>query len=330
MKVLIAVSGWGSGRDLYTISGIRHVQTYYLSRWLNELGAEVVYCRVGPAVMDYDESLDFYSKLEVPEADHCLCLEPRGFHARTFQAKDVNVVSGPVPVWRRMGISPFLSAIRRKVPGCVSTLCDMPRALGMEDITFYGIRHPADFPLADRTVELGWAADGSVLVPRQEEGKTRVLLDHGHYNHKEDDSDMLLKSLEPWKDWVTVARFSPHGVEEVDLNSWTPVDQRHPSASYFQATQAHNRSHVFCVTHQESLGLSTLEAAMAGNLVVCRKGFIKSVLLDKMRHVEYEEKPDWKEIFAAIDVDACRQKVKPFDRWMEMAQIVYDQFSKWV
>lgn len=339
VRILIAVSGYPLAHKPETCKGIRHVQTYYLSKYLREMGHEVVYVTVGIGTMNLVESRDYYldsGAYDVPEADHCLCLEPRGFHKRTPEGEERNVnPNAPPKVWKRYGECPFYDAIRAKVPGCIATLCDMPRALGCEDITFYGIRHPADYPLHEQTRELGWAADGEMLKAEQpyQAGPINVLLDHGHYNKKEDHSDMLLESLAKRPEQIRVKRFAPGGVEDVDLANWTPVDQRPPGATYAEAVDAHNWAHVFCVTHQESLGLSVLEAAMAGNLIVLQKGFIKPVLVNPLRRQVYDSKqgylPDWTNIFRNIDPPYCRSFAERFNRWREMAAIVANTFEGW-
>jgi hypothetical protein len=97
-------------------------------------------------------------------------------------------------------------------------------------------------------------------------------------------------------------------VEVVDLNSdKIPVySRRH--IPYTEMCEEYCKAHLFLVTHEESVGLSALEAALAGALVVAPTGYMNKDVLATVRSVEYLNKIPWKFVLKEINPKASHAK----------------------
>jgi len=325
------MSGWQESQQLATCWGIRHTQAYNIVHELLCRGVEVVYCQVASPYLSLEESEQYYGNLDVPPADHALIIEPIAFHHRTFNWHWSECYSGHAYPRKRVGRCPFFEAVRLQVPGCISTIGDSHcNGLGMEDVMFYEVeRNPADaVQIPQHSVKLGWAADGNVFQPNQDRRPLRILLDHPHYiEGQPDETDMLVRSLMEVS--AKVCRFGPTAEEDIDPANYTPTKRYGSRMPHLKVAAIHGKAHVFCVTHQESQGLSVLEAAMSGSLIVAKKGHIKPALLDGLAHVTYEEQPDWDATLAQVNPARARRLALPYDRWDEVGQIIYDTFDGW-
>lgn len=177
----------------------------------------------------------------------------------------------------------FSSYIKTKMkPGAL--LCqvsDYPFSSNRADITF-------STKVTNGTNKchyIGWGADPSYYESKQDnDGVIKILLDHTHYVAGEyDNTSYILDTL----------RNVPN-IEVKRIGSGKLLDMDDPVEVYDRTGLPNNiyrdvlsKTHIFMPTHSESVGLSVLEAAMSGCLIVSQKGFIFQDRLDTVNHVTY-------------------------------------------
>ena len=197
--------------------------------------------------------------------------------------------------------------------------------IGPEDVLFYMV--PSGKRNKRHCKYLGWTCDSTLCRPLQLKNKFRILIDHSYYGRYENmiKSDMTDSITTQVCDFAKrkringkrfiVKRFINGGIEEVDVNNPSIMEKyvQNNGLSYLEACREYSRTDVFIVTHKECMGLSVLENAMAGALIVAPKGYIKEELLNKVHHVEFEETIDWEIVMQAIDVKKSRKMALQFD-----------------
>lgn len=166
---------------------------------------------------------------------------------------------------------------------------------------------------------MGWAADPQLNFPQQDPNDLRILVDHTNYGNNEVDYTVeVLRQIKQFIDsgvWkskfksVSVRRFESGKVVDVDFNNIAKIERYDRTPIPFsEITKEHCAAHIFCVTHPESVGLVVLETAMAGALAVVPKGFIPKDRLKTVRHVQWEDRINWKKVLNKIDVDESRKQ----------------------
>ncbi len=153
---------------------------------------------------------------------------------------------------------------------------------------------------------IGWGADPSYYYSnKKNDGKIRVLIDHTHYVAGEyDNTQYILDSLKRYND-VEVKRIGNNG-KVLGPNDPVEVYDRSglPNDRYKELLA---ESDVFMTTHAESVGLSVLEAAMSGCLVVSEQGHIFKDRLATIKHIEYPRgRMNFQFIKTIIDAKASR------------------------
>ena len=135
-----------------------------------------------------------------------------------------------------------------------------------------------------RNIYVGWGADEELNFPNQEKDNLRILIDHPDELRKgrgiKDKTNEIiiaverLKKSELWKKSfkkLTIRRFTAdYRVENIDFTKYeTKLYMGHRSSNipYTEICKEHCKSHIFIVTHPESLGLVVLETALAGALL---------------------------------------------------------------
>lgn len=166
---------------------------------------------------------------------------------------------------------------------------------------------------------VGWAADGDLNYPAQDDNTLRILVDHTNYGPNPiDRTQQILEDIRQfidglaWKKrWagISVRRFDSGRVVDVDFSKIHEIERYDRTAIPFtDICREHGAAHVFCVTHPESVGQVVLETAMAGALTVTPKGFIPLDRLATVRHLEYENSIDWKLVLSNINPGLSRKK----------------------
>lgn len=285
------------------------VWSHYLLREMRSRGVQFT---TDPMLrMDRDskeQMIAYYQALDVSQYDHVVALGLRYFGH----------------VHRECG-----EILRPKVRGALAQIYDgslldhQPVDLTLtfrDDDRFYppgsaNSRHERHAPY---NKYIGWAADSELCAPRQDDDELRILVDHTNFSFKGLDLTLhIMMNIREfvrsgiWKDRfksVRVRRLIDWGVEECDLEDVCIRPYQRKGIPYTDACAEYSKSHLFMVTHKESVGLTLLETAMAGALPIVPKGYIAQDRLDTVRHVIFEDIIPWKDVMQQLDVQASRQK----------------------
>ena len=273
--------------DRAAIRDFGGVWSYYLSRELRALGVELVYDK-GPAT------------------------------AARYATLDLNGVRHAIGLghWADRATADAAWVLAERLPGGVCQIRDRSRVGDPVMLTFTICDDRRD-PHGSR--HIGWAADETLISPRQQSEKLCILIDHPNYGPgaRVDLSREILDDVaafvagRTWRGrWsaIRVRRLVDGGVEYVDLKKphVPPFTRQH--VPFETICEEYCATHVFLVTHPESLGLTVLETAYAGALPVVPEGFIAPQLLSTVRHVTYSGSIPWDQVLAEIDVAASRKK----------------------
>lgn len=215
----------------------------------------------------------------------------------------------------------FFELIRAHTRGKVCTILDHDIGDGPEDLLLHA-RRPTGHS-GSRAAYIGWAADGKLFAPAKEEGWLTVFVDHKYYDDPEVDwTERLIGEAMRFCRSYEAGRFpavagklrarviflGPNGLEVVEApeirrfrfgktrRQWAKrVDQTGIAAALA-------KSDLYVVTHKETMGLATLEAAMAGALIVTPRHFVRPELLQPLHHSSFDEQPDWAHALHQLDV----------------------------
>lgn len=243
----------------------------------------------------------------------------------------------------------FAEILRDRTRGAIAVVSDNCNHVGEEDLLFYSVpdsleTSPAANAQRDKISKCkytGWAADPKLCYPEQAAHPTtvRILLDHSYYGtsaiklHSAIDLSIaiiqetcrMIKSNQHrvvnGKEVSFLARrFISGGVETLDINNpWFDVYNRQ-GLSYPEACREYRQADVFVVTHKESMGLSVLEAAMSGALILVPNHFIKKSLISDLNHIAFDANTaadecdpsaiiniPWKEVMRSLDPEKSRR-----------------------
>lgn len=75
------------------------------------------------------------------------------------------------------------------------------------------------------------------------------------------------------------------------------------------------------VTKPESMGLSMIECAMSGALVVAPRQYANPHLLEPLNHLFWDEDIPWDKILGLLDVQASVEAAAPFN-WQRLAHLM--------
>lgn len=319
------------GEDVRHADDVRNftgVWSYYLTRELRRRGIEVAFARMLLAGRHTPQEITrYYADLDVSGCDHILALGLRYFET--------------VP--RECG-----EMLRKRVKGALAQLYDGGLFDDSPvDITFTfrddSWKYPPGSP--NRRHErhhqfnkyIGWAADDELCAPRQAADELRILVDHAAFNSAQ--RDLSLHVLINVRDFVRsgiwrerfasvrVRRFVDGAVEDLDVENFDVRPYGRAGIPYTAACAEYSQSHLFLVTHQESVGLTILETAMAGALPVVPKGYAPQDRLDTVRHFCYDGAIRWADVMAHLDVQASRAKAAE-NSWSAVADRMLDHLRK--
>ena len=286
------------------------VYNYFLRRELDRIPGVETTSRNFRKVRDPAHVKAELHRLKPPEADHVICLEQRGFVAAHRSVFDF---------------------YRKHVPGAVCAICDHDRVLGPEDYLFH-VQPSTRVPLPQQCVHVTWAASPEYCYPEKEPGTLNILVDHHNYSGED-------RALEVHESLVRFARelfprLGPrYGFERLVVRQFVSgglamMDLDHPHQEevydrkglpFPEACAEYRRADIFMVTKPESMGLSMIETAMSGALVVAPRGFVPSYLVDPLNHLIWHETVDWEKVLALIDVEASARAAAPYN-WQTLAQ----------
>jgi hypothetical protein len=287
-------------RDFRRVKNFTGVQAYYLARELRRRGVELWFVdgkHVNP--------LQQLAALDAHGADHVLALGLRWFTHKPIGCATI---------------------LKGKVNGAVTQLHDglvheylAPHLIGV-DCTFTFRDDSTRTKEWDRYAKtnhyIGWAADPDVLFPQQSASMLSVLIDHCYYKGGMPDitSDvtadvMGFAARGEWRDRYTairVRRLVNGGAETITVANveTQPFDRKH--IPFEDIAREYRQTHVYMVTHKESVGLTCLELAFCGALTVAPVGMIYKDRLQTISNIQYNgTRAPWTEVLNAINIGAA-------------------------
>ena len=287
-------------RDIRRVKNFTGVQAFYLCRELRKRGVELSFIN-GKS----KDPLRYLADVDGKDCDHVLALGLRWF---THQPEGCATI------------------LKTKTKGAVTQLHDgliheylNPYMLGV-DCTFTfrddSVRTREWDRYADKYHFIGWAADPDWLYPEQSSKELRVLLDHPYYKGGTPDiteavtvDACLFASVAKMP--IRVRRLVNGGAEDVTIKDAPLKIFNREHVPFPDICREYRRTHVYMVTHKESVGLTCLELAMCGALVVAPAGMIYQDRLDTVRHILYEGvRAPWHRILPAINIKASAEMAR--------------------
>jgi len=252
------------------IKGTPALYTYYLRTEFQKLGVESQYCTPG-FVKGLDVNLE---SIVIPPGDHIISVYQRLFTR-----------------WCKNNKEP-IKHIKKSIRGKITSICDHETQNPIEDILFYSL--PTKHEL-NKNKYIGCSIDPLLLYPQKDPLKIRILVDHPYYGTDNRDqtynlSKECLKFQNNNKDKkIEIRRFGgPDGVEDVNINNVKPSEYvRMSMATYPKACEEYRKADIYLVTHPESLGLSVIESAACGSLILAPEGFIRPVMLQQSHFITF-------------------------------------------
>lgn len=278
------------------------IYAYHFTKWLSQYDdCELTYDNIY-RVRENPDSLE--------EHDFCFILFNRGV--------------------KTIGTAAY-TVLREKIKHQIITICGTNKIIDQEDILLFtmGKRKP-------KALRFYWGADFDMLKPEKPETVT-ILVDHKYYgkatsklaqrDHTQKIIDSLLSYKKSGKNIVIkhIGSGEVHTVEE----GYKITDFRHGSAMDFREIyKYYNEAHIYVVTHPESFGLSTIESAASGSLIVQPEGYIKPELIKKMHHYTVRDinNINWDEIISRINIDKSRKMAERF-QYKNMVQTLYQHMK---
>ena len=186
----------------------------------------------------------------------------------------------------------------------------------------------------------GWAADSQLNIPKQDPETLTILIDHTNYGNNPIDSTkeviLQVKKLRQSRKWeskfksINVRRFISGGIENVTFNNLDKIEKfdRSKVIPITEITKEHNMSHIFMVTHPESVGLVVLETSLAGAFTVSPQGYINSDRLQTVRHYTYKPKTDinWDVVLKSLDPKLSRN-IALKNSWDNVAKRIVEKLK---
>lgn len=189
-----------------------------------------------------------------------------------------------------------IGSLKRRANGKLCEFSDGTIAAPKADLTF-----ASKGPERPRNTVIGWAADPELCCSGQDKNVLRILIDHPDYvKGRGCRAEEIINDAK---------RFAKESDREVIINVLgTPKGTPSQELPFPAMCAEYSTAHVFLVTHPESVGLTVIETATAGALVVTPKGFIDANLLRTVRHVTYEDAIPWTFVMEKINPGASRAK----------------------
>jgi len=323
MKILLLSPKSGIPKSKKEVNSFTSVWCYYLYHELRTFDIEIDFLAVPP--FDSDEELSqWFENLDVEKYHGIVALGLRYF-SQLPQAIGQSLYD------RYQGI-----------------LCQLYDGSRLDsdpvDVTFTFRDDDWRYPLGssnnryqrhhDNNVLIGWAADSRLIKSKQPRKKLSILVDHSAFNHNASDRSfdtlMNIRNLihsgvykDHGFDSVEVRRFVSGEVEIVDIDNFTIERYDRKGISYVDACKEYSKSHIFCVTHEESVGQAIIENATSGALILSPKGLVNKDRLNTTRHIEWDSTINWQSTLDAIDIKKSRQKALE-NSWHDISKKIID------
>jgi hypothetical protein len=282
---------------LNDIQGYGMVYAYFINKYMSKRdNVEIIFChqtgRCDKNIVYNEDNLGKY----IPEADHCIAFEQRTFFNRSPS---------------------YYNTVKSKIKGKITTICDNNYCIGPEDYcTFYSVGW-IDNRIIPKSLYVGWAAEPSELYINKNSDELRILIDHSYYGDVKNNSDYSKEIIHDVcnyvnnynKNKIIVRRFISGGIETLDTkNPWFETYNR-AGLNFKDACDEYNKTHIFIVTHNESLGLSVIEAAMAGALILIPNDSIKPWLVNDLNCIKFDAKKGipWNDVMKKLNPEESRR-----------------------
>jgi glycosyltransferase involved in cell wall biosynthesis len=117
----------------------------------------------------------------------------------------------------------------------------------------------------------------------------------------------LLKNTSYYNKDIEILHISDNIVniieKEEDIKEFNP----YKGVDYETMIKIYNKADIFINTHYESMGLTNLECAMGGALIVTFNDYLKDEFLKKIHHHKIiDDNVDWLTIFNKMDINKSR------------------------
>jgi hypothetical protein len=311
-------------RDLRKVKNFTGIYAFYLMRELRHRGVELVFVS-GKA----PDMLKHLAAIDGKGCDHALALGLRWF---THQVPGCSAI------------------VRTKVKGAVTQLHDglvhdyWAPLMNAVDCTFMfrddRTRTRDWIRYANSYHYIGWAADPIALYPEQTADELRILIDHPYYKSGQPDiteavtvDTTMFAHVGAWMPYgykrVRVRRLINGGAEDVTINDPPLKVFERQHVPFPDIAKEYRHTHVYMVTHKESVGLTCLELGMCGALIVAPVGMIYQDRLDSVRHIQYEGvRAPWGDILGSIDILASAEKARE-QCWFSVADRMLQWFEEY-
>lgn len=179
---------------------------------------------------------------------------------------------------------------------------------------------------------VGWAADRSLFYPeKKHHGQLRIFIDHAAFDVSGFDHSltimMNLRQLSAMGVSFVARTLTDEGIADVDPENICLKPYRRNGVSAIEFAAELRQADIFIVTHPESLGLTVLEAAMCGALVLTPNHCIAPDRLQLVNHQVITSKIDWAKALVAVDREANAERVAGFT-WEAVARNIITILNK--
>ena len=287
MKILILCAQPHSINTNHMINSLSTIYAYHFHKWLSKYDCEIFFESIYLSI----------NKIKTIENyDFCLVLANRGVKK----------------------MKPLIYQELRKITKYhIITICEGNKYVGKEDLLLFIMGEPKP-----KTMRLHWGADFDLLKPNKPNIIT-ILVDHQYYGKKSsrmfknDKTEIFIKSLLKYKNdgHNIIIKHIGNG-EIIDVNNDYIIERYKQSYAmdFRKIYENYNEAHIFIVTHMESFGLTTIECASAGALIVQPSGYIKEEIIKKLHNVTITdmENINWDNIINKIDIAKSIKGAKMF------------------
>ncbi|GEM_PF-5232766 len=203
---------------------------------------------------------------------------------------------------------PLFSNIRKHLPenGLICSICDDDANIFYEDFRFFSTRKNPGSNEGGKK-QIFWGSDPELYYPDKDHNKVRILLDVWYYLERE--WDITKEIFDSCKEYVLSGEFQKTHEKDIELVAWGEfgaftVSKENPDGRLVNRppriptedfVSEFKKADIFVVTHSESLGLSVLDAAMAGCKIIVPvadrgygRRFIQPDLLSTVPHVKFD------------------------------------------
>jgi hypothetical protein len=289
-------------RDIHRVKNFTGVQAFYLARELRKRGVEMHFVKA-----KHPDLLKHLSEINGHGCDHALALGLRWFTHNPAGCATIlkTKVKGAVTQLHDGVVHDWLATFMTNVDCTFMFRDDRER---MRDWIRY----------ADRYHFIGWASDPKLLYPDQRPDELRILIDHPYYKDGQPDiteavtlDTTMFAHTGAWMTHyksVKVRRLINGGAEDVTIKDAPLKMFNREHVPFPDICNEYRRTHVYMVTHKESVGLTCLELGYCGALVVAPVGMVYQDRLDTVRHVLYEGvRAPWGKILEDINIKASAE-----------------------